>query len=255
MSEGPGRNPKWEAVAAPEQSAPPKQKTSGSAWGAWLLVGFLVGWQIYVTGMDATTDTGTLIRFGARKPSFGFPQAPWRLVASMFLHGGWFHLVCNVMLIGIWGSKLSRLVGPLALLAVFLVTGIWGSLLSDIYGPEALAVGASGGASGLVFIILALALLAPSNPRWDGEAKQWLQSSVVVLVLNLVLAFGMTTASGSGARLDHWAHSGGALAGFLLGVVASRDTAHRNRGLWSGLLVAVLAAAGTILFRGSSPFG
>lgn len=226
----------------------------GSPWGAWLLTGVLVCWQLYVTGFDATADVGTFIQFGARKPSFGFPQPPWRLVASMFLHAGWIHLLCNLVLIGLWGSKLCRLVGPLAFFGVFFITGVWGSLLSDIFGPEALAIGASGGASGLVLSVLLLSLLAPQNPAWDGDAKAWFQSSAAVIVLNLTLAFGLT--AGSQARLDHWAHTGGAVAGALLGVASFRDLSDGGkRGLWFGLLALGLAAATTIWFRGSSPLG
>ena len=120
----------------------------GRIWSGYLLALVLVVWQIKVAGWHGVTDNATLIEYGARKPNFGFPQAPWRLVASMFLHGGWIHLLANVFLVVVWGSQWARMVGAFGLWATFLVTGVWGNLVSDIYGPEALAVGASGGTSG-----------------------------------------------------------------------------------------------------------
>ena len=116
---------------------------SNRVWSGYLLALVLVVWQIKVAGLHGVTDNATLIEYGARKPNFGFPQAPWRLVASMFLHGGWIHLLANVFLVVVWGSQWARLVGAFGLWATFLVSGVWGNLVSDIYGPEALAVGAS----------------------------------------------------------------------------------------------------------------
>jgi membrane associated rhomboid family serine protease len=248
--------PQGEAVEQPDQPVQPTEARGavpGGTLAAWFLAALLVGWQIYVAGPDATADGGTLIRYGARKPSFGFPQAPWRLAASMFLHGGWIHLVANSLLIVLWGGQICRLLGTRAFLAFFLLTGLWGSLLSDIYGPEALAVGASGGASGLVLGLLVLALLAPQRARWAGDARRWLQSSVAVLVLNSMMAFGLTGMSYG--RLDHWAHTGGAVAGALLGLAASRDSDKNNRIYWLGVVLLSLALAAVIWRRGASPLG
>lgn len=222
-------------------------------WAAWALAILLVAWQFYVAGSDGVTDGGTLIRFGARKANFGFPQAPWRLVASMFLHGGWMHLASNCLLVALWGGQLARLLGPVGTWAVFLVTGLWGSLLSDIYGPDALAIGASGGTSGMVLMILAMSQLAKQRKAWNGQARSWFLSSMVVVVLNVVMALGL--GSVAGGRLDHWAHSGGAVAGLLLGILVSRDLDGKNRHLWLALLGFVAAAGVVIFLRGSTPFG
>jgi len=217
------------------------------------LVFLLLAWQIYVAGFDATADGGTLVRFGARRPNFGFPQPTWRLLCSTFLHGGWIHLLSNALLIIFWGGKLCRLLGNVAFLGVFLVAGFWGSLISDIYGPEAIAIGASGGTSGLLLAVLTMALLNPSRERWDGEAGSWLRSSLAVVALNLVFVSGLT--GGSHLQLDHWAHTGGAIAGAFLGSMACLDREGRNRALWFGVLSLVLAAVGVVSARGSSPLG
>lgn len=227
------------------------ERSEGKGTFGWLLALVLVGWQIYVAGPDAVADGGTLIEYGARKPSFGFPQEPWRLAASMFLHGGWIHLVANCILIGLWGNQLSRLVGGTLFFLSFLVTGIWGSLLSDIYGPEALAVGASGGASGLVLMILALALFGAGRSGWDGEAKSWLKISIIAIALNTAMALGLT--GGGFGRLDHWAHTGGAVAGLVLGLIASRDNDRSNRWLWVGIGAMGALAGFVIWYRGPNP--
>lgn len=223
----------------------------------WFLAAVLVAWQLYVAGWDATAQGGTLIHYGARKPNFGFPQAPWRLVASMFLHGGWLHLVMNCLLIAWWGNQLSKLVGGFLFFLSFLLTGVWGSLLSDIYGPEALAIGASGGSSGLVTLLLVLSLLCADWAGWgeDGrwEARAWLKVSAGCLLLNVAMAFGLTSARVG--VLDDWAHIGGAVSGLVLGLIASRGDGKRHLWYWAGLGVLAVAAVLIIWQRGSSPLG
>jgi membrane associated rhomboid family serine protease len=220
-------------------------------WSGYLLALVLIVWQIKVAGFYGVTDNVTLIEFGARKPNAGFPQAPWRLVASMFLHGGWLHVLANAFLLAVWGSQWTRLVGALGMVATFLVTGIWGNLLSDVYGPEALAVGASGGTSGLVLAVLCLSVLGPERSGWYGEHRQWLRVSAAVVVLNVAMAFGLTSVAGG--RLDHWAHAGGAAAGAALGCFASRGEG--TRWFWLSAACLAVAAAGVVWYRGPSPFG
>jgi membrane associated rhomboid family serine protease len=218
-------------------------------WSGYLLALVLIAWQVKVAGVSGVTDSQTLIEFGARKPNAGFPQAPWRLLASMFLHGGWFHVLANAFILAVWGSQWARLVKAPALVATFLLTGVWGSMVSDIYGPEALAVGASGGTSGLVLAVLCLAILGPEKSGWYGEHRSWLRVSAAVVVLNVAMAFGVT--SFAGGRLDHWAHIGGAVAGAVLGCAASRG----DRAFWLSALCMTAAAVSVLWYRGPSPFG
>lgn len=219
----------------------------------WALAVGIIAWQLYVAGVDAVTDSGTLIRYGARKPNFHFPQAPWRLFASVFLHAGWVHLLANTFLLVTWGRVVARLLGPLAFLAAFLSCGFWGSLASDVLGPEALAIGASGATSGLVFLVLVLALVAKKRKGWQEESRQWFLSSAAVIGLNIGMALGSLKMAG--AQLDHWAHLGGAAAGLLLGLFSWRDSDSKQRGYWAGQLLLSLAGVGVILWRGSTPFG
>lgn len=225
-------------------------------WLTFALVLLLLGWQLYVTGGAGTADAPTLMRFGARKAMFGFPQAPWRLMASCLLHAGWFHLLSNLVVLAVWGSCLERLLGRLPLLWFFALCGLWGSLLSDLYGPNVLAVGASGIVFGMILAVLAFSTLARDWPRWGGSdnALRWRDVSLAALALNLVTAAGFEFFR-SGVRLDHWAHAGGAFCGLALAlgpILAPGD--RRTLAYWLTALLLALAAAGVIAARGSGPF-
>jgi rhomboid protease GluP len=219
-----------------------------------LLLGLLF-WHLYVTAWVGQADAPTLMRFGARKVLHGFPQPPWRLMASTFLHAGWIHLLGNLLVLAAWGACLERLLGRLELLGLFLLSGLWGSLLSDMYGPNILAMGASGAAFAMVTSVLALAVTSPERPEWDGDAVRWRNVSLAALALNLVTAAGFSSFV-QGARLDHWAHAGGAICGLLLGALSGLAAPRARRAaFWCATLALAAGAAAVIAARGASPFG
>jgi membrane associated rhomboid family serine protease len=215
----------------------------------------LLGWYLFVTG-GGPVDAPTLMRYGARKAMFGFPQPPWRLLSSIFLHAGWFHLISNLLVLLCWGGCLEKLVGRGPWLAVFLLGGLWGSLASDLYGPRILAVGASGAVFSMLSSVLVLSILAADWAGWEGseQAQRWRNVSVVALALNLVTTLSLPWAM-KGARLDHWAHAGGALCGLALMLApALVPSARRSLAFWLSILVVGGAAAAVIASRGSGPF-
>ena len=221
-------------------------------WG--LLLG-LLAWHVYVTGGAAQPAAATLVEYGARKATMGFPQAPWRLFASMFLHGNWWHLISNLVVLGFWGACLERVLGRMEMLALFFLTGLGSNILSDIFGPNMIAMGASGAVFGMVAAVLVLAILAPDWSVWQGESRRWLQVSLAALALNLVTAFSFATLV-QGARLDHWAHGAGAAAGVLLALPAGLAGEERRRvAFWMTAALMAGAVGAALATRGASPFG
>ncbi|NLE95646.1 MAG: rhomboid family intramembrane serine protease [Dehalococcoidia bacterium] len=92
---------------------------------------------------------------------FSFQEQPWRLVTSMFAHGGFYHLLFNMISLYFLGSFFLRLVGEGALLKVYFIGGAIAGLAFILMAPYSSAVGASGA----VFAIGgALAIMAPKLP-------------------------------------------------------------------------------------------
>ncbi len=215
----------------------------------------LLAWQLYLGGAGGQPEGRVLIEHGARKMNAGFPQAPWRLLASLTLHANWFHFFSNAFILAVWGSLVELLLGPFVLLGLLVLGGLWGNLLSDIYGPDALAVGASGSGLGLMLCVLVLAWLLPQEKAWRGQSSAWLKITLLGLVLNGLPFLGLVAAR-AGYRFDHLAHAGGAAYGLLLGLLAGRlPTERRGAGLAITFLFSGLLAALVIGQRGTSPFG
>ncbi len=86
---------------------------------------------------------------------FGFvPAGPstTTVVASMFIHAGFWHLLGNVLFLWTFGDNVEDVLGPLFLLMCYLVCGIAGTHAYQIVHPGSgtRVVGASGAVSGLM---------------------------------------------------------------------------------------------------------
>jgi uncharacterized protein len=82
---------------------------------------------------------------------------PWRLVTSMFLHGGFYHILVNMYMLLIFGQLLEQQIGTKRFLTLYFVSGMLASLLSAaFYGPNLHALGASGAIMGIMGTLVIL---------------------------------------------------------------------------------------------------
>jgi membrane associated rhomboid family serine protease len=95
----------------------------------------------------------------------------WQLATYMFLHGGLFHILFNMLALWMFGSELERIWGTRNFLKFYFVTGIGAGILTVVFSllPFAASrqlyasnvIGASGAIYGL---LLAYALYFPDRP-------------------------------------------------------------------------------------------
>jgi membrane associated rhomboid family serine protease len=84
---------------------------------------------------------------------------PWTIITNLFVHGGLWHLLFNMISLYFLGSFLLRLVGERSFLGVFFLGGIVGNIFYILLGPQNIP---GVGASGAVFAIGgALMMIAP----------------------------------------------------------------------------------------------
>ena len=91
----------------------------------------------------------------------------WQLVTYLFLHGGFFHIIFNLLMLWMFGSELEYRWGGRRFLFYFFLTGI-GAGLCDVILNTLLAPGlrtATIGNSGAVYgVLLAYGMLFPDRP-------------------------------------------------------------------------------------------
>jgi membrane associated rhomboid family serine protease len=162
------------------------------------------------------------------------PYPLWTtLLTSMFLHGGWGHLLGNMLFLWIFGDNIEHRLGHLRFLLFYLVTGLAASLAHIYFNSGSIipAVGASGAISG---VLGGYILLFPKNRvyvlTWGGvmavPAIFMLGLWIVTQFVNGVGSLAVTEETGGGG-VAFMAHIGGFVAGLALAPLfaAGRPTA------------------------------
>ena len=191
------------------------------------------GWMVLhgVSAKDPTT--AQLVQYGATNAYLVLAGQWWRLLTATFVHVGLIHLATNMWCLWNLGLLGEPLLGPLGLVAVYMLTGIAGNLLSlgwNVLMRDYISVGA--GASGAVFGIAGILIVLLSNHKLPipvYELKRLRRSVIQFAALNLII--GLSTAVVPvGIRIDNSAHLGGFLFGLGLGVpLVPRMTSGRTR--------------------------
>lgn len=161
------------------------------------------------TLLGGSTDPRVLLTLGANFPPLvlGSHQY-WRLVASMFLHIGFVHLLVNGWALLQLGALFELILGSRKLLLVYFVSGIAGSLASVMF-TQSLSAGASGAIFGVMGALIAF--LLKRRQLLTPQAKGLLSQLVGWAAINVFLGFSIP-------GIDNAAHLGGCTAGLLLGL-------------------------------------
>jgi membrane associated rhomboid family serine protease len=133
---------------------------------------------------------------------------PWTLVTYMFVHGGYWHIIFNMITLAFFGPRVEAQLGSNRFVVLYFISGLGGALLSFIT-PMAMIVGASGAIFG---VELAYAMIWPRDKIYiwgvlPVEAR-WLV--IGQTVYSVYAGFG-----GYGSGVAHFAHLGGYVAAFL----------------------------------------
>lgn len=169
----------------------------------------------WVEAHGSSTDTATLVRFGALERGRVWSGEPWRLVTAPFLHAGWIHLAWNVAAGVPWCRPVERALGSRRFLLVYLASAVGASALS-LLGQDHPSVGASGALFGVVGATLAL------HRRALGSWRAFASSPPARRVILAILLFSVV--GGLALPLDQLAHAGGLAVGAAAAWLLSRPS-------------------------------
>lgn len=157
-----------------------------------------------------TTETVTLLRFGAMEPVHVWAGEYWRLATCMFLHIGWMHLLWNTYASIGWCAAVERALGKRRFLFVYLASGLAGGCASSIGSllfDSRVSAGASGAMFGIVGATLAIRRLQLGSFA-AFKSDRAVRSTLVNIAIWTVI--GLTA-----LRMDNSAHFGGLVTGAL----------------------------------------
>lgn len=132
----------------------------------------------------------------------------WRLITCMWLHGGLFHILANMLSLLIIGIRLEQEFGFVRIGFLYVISGLGGSLMSALFIQSNISVGASGALFGLLG-----GMLSELITNWTMYANKIAALVTLVMIIAINLAVGILP------HVDNFAHLGGFLSGFLLGFV------------------------------------
>ncbi|MHC4937792.1 MAG: rhomboid family intramembrane serine protease [Planctomycetota bacterium] len=190
----------------------------------------------------------SLEKAGAIRPERLWDGEWWTLVASIFLHGSWWHLALNGISLFLVGRVLERGIGRAAYLFFLFASAEAGVATSLVWNDaEIYRVGISGGIAGLIGLVLALEWSITHSIK--GFLKQ--RNTIVVLILLAInAAFAVYVGRVGSARIDNAGHIGGLLMGLLAGAAF-----YTRRGLRParGIAVMLVLLAPTLVYA-AHPF-
>ena len=168
------------------------------------------------------------------------PTPLWlTLFTSMFLHGGWLHIIGNMAYLRVFGDDIEDAFGPVLYLLFYLFCGVVAGLTHVFVsgaGSTEPAIGASGAIAGVLgaYVVLfpgrRIHVLLPSYGFTTGtmSALALLGFWFILQFLNGVAALSDKAAA---AGVAVWAHVGGFVAGAIIaflarGVLGARGQAY-----------------------------
>jgi membrane associated rhomboid family serine protease len=156
------------------------------------------------------------------RTSANMPE-PFTLVTYLFLHGGWMHLIGNMLFLWVFADNVEDVYGYVGFAIFYLLCGIVGGLLHVFMAPHSLSplIGASGAVSGVLAAYLVL------YPR----ARVWILMFIAIPVpLPAIWVLGgwfliqvySLAAAMPGDEVAWWAHIGGFVTGIGLTLALRR---------------------------------
>ena len=184
--------------------------------GLEALDGFVTEWGIVPGELTAAWASGS-----------GLATEALTLITSQFLHGGWLHLLGNMLFLWIFGNNIEDRLGRIRFLGFYLLGGIVAGLTQVAIDPDSAipTIGASGAIAATLGAYLVLFPRARiTSLVFLGFFYQLIDvPAVIVLVFWFLLqlvdgiaSLGVTDSTGGVA---FFAHIGGFVFGALVGLV------------------------------------
>jgi membrane associated rhomboid family serine protease len=141
------------------------------------------------------------------------------LLTSMFLHGGWMHLIGNMLYLWIFGDNVEDVMGHARFVIFYVTCGVLAALSHAVTDPTSTIpmVGASGAISGVLGAYILLFPRAHVLVFMPGLGMMRVAAGIVLgLWFVMQLLSGGMSIGGPGGGVAFFAHIGGFVAGMAL---------------------------------------
>ncbi|MGO9188384.1 MAG: rhomboid family intramembrane serine protease [Streptosporangiaceae bacterium] len=145
-------------------------------------------------------------------------------ITAMFLHGGWDHILGNMLFLAIFGKNVEDAFGSLLYLGFYFAAMMMQTAMTLLFGAAQDALVPELGASGAIAAVLgAYFVLYPGSrirtwifPIFLVRIPAWIFLGVWFLYQLIEASFGLFSASANGGGVAFFAHVGGFVFGLLV---------------------------------------
>lgn len=171
------------------------------------VVATLLFLNIAVHALTYVPDLGnTIFNFGAGANFLIADGEYWRLITSIFLHGGFLHLLFNCFSLYVFAPEMERILGKARFITLYAIAGLFGNVATYVFlDLRTVSVGASGAIFG---VFGAYAALVYYTRKTMPALRQIILPIIVISIVMTFLQPGVNVA----------AHIGGMVVGFIIGL-------------------------------------
>ena len=196
---------------------------------SYTLIGLNVLVFLFQVTMPAGQQQAFVFDFGAIPQEIVQGQDMYTLLTSMFMHGGWMHLIGNMLFLWVFADNIEAKIGSINFLAFYMLGGLAASVAHIIFNLSSPipAVGASGAISAVLGAYLMMfpkskikVFVAYIFRTFHMPALYFLGFWGVQQIVNGFITIIPSNQTAHTAGVAWWAHIGGFLFGIILGYFA-----------------------------------
>lgn len=198
---------------------------------AYLFIGINLVVFIYQALMPPAALELFVLKFGSIPSEILQGQDLYTLLTSMFLHGGWVHLIGNMLFLWVFADNIEAVIGNFNFILFYLAGGLAATMAHVLAGPGSMvpAVGASGAISAVLGAYLVLfptsrirVLVVYFFRSFYMPAIYFLGFWIIQQLISGFFSLGTAANRAQLSGVAWWAHIGGFAFGLVAGWVARR---------------------------------
>jgi len=141
------------------------------------------------------------------------------LFTHMWLHGGWIHLIGNMLFLWIFGNAVCAKIGNILYAPIYIIAGLSAAITYLFFSNHPM-LGASGAINGIVGIYLVFFPINSITCYWSLNLLYWKEfEAPSYAIILLWLAYDIFGAFIGGSNIAYFAHFGGFASGFVIAII------------------------------------
>jgi len=202
----------------------PRDDVRHRPWCTWTLIVLnVIACFVMYAGLDDEIERWVL-RYGLVSGDWHW----WQFLTANFMHGGWMHLIVNMLFLWVFGDDVEDALGRIGFLVVYFAGGFAGDLLYVVANDEMVpSIGASGcisavaGAYGVLFFNrqIGMKVMLLFAPVHTIHARAF-WAVLVFFGIDVALTVWHRGALLGGGGINYVAHGAGWMFGFAVAIAA-----------------------------------